>query len=153
MNEVVAFAKLFRDLPPQTVTEVLNRLRRSAALAKAVTTVVEECPKVGKFHELSVAETKRFLRQPFIEDIVTLADICEVENARALVYLLKSSFVSESNLNPTPLVTGADLIALGFKPGPEFKCILHIVETRQLDGDLTTKEEAIEYVDKNWVRA
>ncbi len=44
------------------------------------------------------------------------------------------------------LLQGRDLIALGVKPSPRFKDILHDVYERQLDGSLTTKEEALLYV-------
>ena len=49
-------------------------------------------------------------------------------------------------LNPPPLVTGEDLIALGLTPGPEFKRILDAARERQLDGQLNSKEEALRYV-------
>ena len=45
-----------------------------------------------------------------------------------------------------PELTADDLIALGFKPGPEFGEILEAVETRQLEGALRSREEAIEWV-------
>ena len=47
---------------------------------------------------------------------------------------------------PPPLVRGDDLIALGLKPGPKFREILEAVETRQLEGTLSTSEEALEWV-------
>ena len=42
---------------------------------------------------------------------------------------------------PPPLVRGDDLIALGLKPGPKFGEILEAVETRQLEGMLSTHEK------------
>jgi poly(A) polymerase len=47
---------------------------------------------------------------------------------------------------PPPLVRGDDLIALGLKPGPRFREILEAVETRQLEGALKDREEALEWV-------
>jgi poly(A) polymerase len=47
---------------------------------------------------------------------------------------------------PPPLVRGDDLIALGLKPGPKFGEILEAVETRQLEGRLRTREEALEWL-------
>ena len=47
-----------------------------------------------------------------------------------------------------PLVTGDDLIAMGLKPGPKFGEILEAVETRQLEGMLKDREEALEWVRK-----
>jgi len=50
------------------------------------------------------------------------------------------------------LITGYDLIELGFKPGPLFKEILQDVELQVLENKLKTKEEAIEYVKKKYSR-
>jgi hypothetical protein len=48
------------------------------------------------------------------------------------------------------LVRGDDLIALGFKPGPEFGEILEAIETRQLEGRLRTRDEALEWVKREY---
>ncbi len=50
---------------------------------------------------------------------------------------------------PPPLVTGNDLIALGLKPGPRFGEILEAVETRQLEGTLRDREEALAWINEN----
>lgn len=52
--------------------------------------------------------------------------------------------LSHEEVKPKPLITGHDLIAMGLKPGPVFKDILTKIEDEQLDGNLTTKEAAIE---------
>jgi hypothetical protein len=49
------------------------------------------------------------------------------------------------------LLTGEDLIQLGFKPGPTFTEILETVEDLALEHQLRTKEEALEYVVKHFV--
>ena len=49
-------------------------------------------------------------------------------------------------LNPAPILTGDDLIAAGFKPGPIFKKILHAVEDAQLEGKLHSRDEALTMV-------
>jgi poly(A) polymerase len=52
---------------------------------------------------------------------------------------------------PPPLVRGDDLIALGLKPGPRFGEILEAVETRQLEGALKDREEALEWVKEEFL--
>jgi poly(A) polymerase len=48
-----------------------------------------------------------------------------------------------------PLLRGRDLIAeLGLTPGPHFSEILGEVEQRHEDGEITTREEALEVVRK-----
>lgn len=49
-------------------------------------------------------------------------------------------------LDPPPLVTGADLKALGLPPGPKFKPLLENVRDRQLEGQVTSKEDALAYI-------
>ena len=44
-----------------------------------------------------------------------------------------------------------DLIALGMKPGPKFGEILEAVETRQLEGGLKNREEAVEWVKREYL--
>ena len=49
-------------------------------------------------------------------------------------------------VRPAPLVTGDDLIAAGYSPGPQFKEILSAIEDAQLDGRLLSKQEAMQFV-------
>src|SRR5947207_604573 len=51
---------------------------------------------------------------------------------------------------PPPLVRGDDLIALGMKPGPKFGEILEAVETLQLEGVLKDREEALDWVKREY---
>jgi poly(A) polymerase len=50
-------------------------------------------------------------------------------------------------VRPTPLLTGRELIAAGYKPGTAFKAMLHAVEEAQLEGAIQTTEEAIALVE------
>jgi poly(A) polymerase len=51
---------------------------------------------------------------------------------------------------PPPLVRGDDLKALGLKPGPKFGEILEAVETRQLEGAFRDREEALDWVRREY---
>jgi len=48
------------------------------------------------------------------------------------------------------LLYGRDLIALGLKPSPLFKKMLERVYQLQLDGKISKKEEALEYIRRNY---
>lgn len=54
--------------------------------------------------------------------------------------------LAKEELNPRPWLTGADLIALGWKPGPEFTKILAHARTKQLDGELDSREGALAWL-------
>jgi poly(A) polymerase len=43
-------------------------------------------------------------------------------------------------------VSGEDLIAAGYSPGPQFRKILDAIENAQLEGDLTSRQAAMEFV-------
>jgi hypothetical protein len=49
------------------------------------------------------------------------------------------------------LLQGRDLIDLGLEPSPEFTIILEKVYDLQMEGDVSTKEEALDYVKKRFV--
>jgi poly(A) polymerase len=49
----------------------------------------------------------------------------------------------EEAVRPTPLITGRELIAAGYLPGPAFKQMLHAAEDAQLEGVVDTVEDAL----------
>ncbi len=60
--------------------------------------------------------------------------------------LKKAEELDVYNVPPVALIQGRDLIALGLKPSAEFKKILNRVYEVQLEGRISTVEEAVEYV-------
>ncbi len=51
--------------------------------------------------------------------------------------------LAETELAPTPLITGEDLIRIGLTPGPEFRRILDAVYDTQLEGGINDRDEAL----------
>jgi len=51
-------------------------------------------------------------------------------------------------LDPEPLLSGQDLIAHGLKPGKAFRRLLEEVRDAQLDGEVSSREEALALVDR-----
>ena len=60
--------------------------------------------------------------------------------------LEKSKALKVMNKPLEPLLQGRDLIALGLEPSVKFKEILDGVYAKQLEGKLTSREEALVYV-------
>jgi tRNA nucleotidyltransferase/poly(A) polymerase len=54
--------------------------------------------------------------------------------------------IPEEAVKPKLLVTGKDLIAAGYKPGPEFKQMLTLAEDAQLEGHIQTKEQGLSFL-------
>ena len=53
-------------------------------------------------------------------------------------------------MRPKLLVTGRDLIAAGYRPGPQFKEMLEAAEDAQLEGVVTTTEQGLRLVKERW---
>ena len=66
--------------------------------------------------------------------------------------LSKRASWTEKDICPEPHITGNDLIEMGFTPGPIFKEILTAVEDAQLEGRLTNRSEALEFVKQRYGR-
>jgi tRNA nucleotidyltransferase (CCA-adding enzyme) len=60
--------------------------------------------------------------------------------------LQKAEELDVHNHPPIPLIQGRDLIDLGLTPSKEFKIILERVYQAQLEGDVSTHEEAVKYL-------
>ena len=56
-------------------------------------------------------------------------------------------------LIPAPLINGKDLIDLGWKPGPKMGEALTAVQTLQLEGTLTSREEALAWIENDYTPA
>lgn len=130
--------------------EIFQRLRFSNALTEETVVAVKNHMAFKDVQNMRVATLKRFLARPTIQDELELHRVdCLgshglLDNYRFL--LAKQEEFSREPLIPRPLVTGADLISLGWKPGPFFKRALDAVQVRQLEGSLTTREEAMDWV-------
>ena len=93
---------------------------------------------------------KRFLRMDRFEEHLALHRLdCLGSNGRLATWEFVREKLNElpaEQLRPPRLVTGDDLIAEGFKPGPAMKTILTAVEDAQLEGAIGSREEALELV-------
>jgi len=92
---------------------------------------------------------KRFIRQPRFEEHLELHRLdCLSSHRRLESYGFVSQVLAETpaeQIRPPRLLTGDDLLEMGYKPGPAFREILNAVEDAQLEGQIQTKDEAREY--------
>jgi tRNA nucleotidyltransferase/poly(A) polymerase len=65
---------------------------------------------------------------------------------RSVDYLNHKLELQDVDLNPPPLLMGADLIAAGLRPGPQFKHLLEQVRCHQLDQHLLDRRAALEWL-------
>jgi poly(A) polymerase len=129
---------------------IMERLRFSRAEIDATVEAVRQHMVFKDVPNMRVAKLKRFMARPTFADELELHRVdCASSHGMLDNYeflLKKNEEFANEPIIPPPLVRGDDLIALGLKPGPRFGEILEAVETRQLEGALTSREEALEWV-------
>ena len=88
------------------------------------------------------------------EELLELSLLDTLASSSALGFyhfcLRALSTMGAAEIRPPRLITGDDLIAAGFTPGPTFKRILLEVDDHQLDGTLKTREDALRYVHEHF---
>ncbi|MCU1236006.1 MAG: metal dependent phosphohydrolase [Candidatus Solibacter sp.] len=129
---------------------IMTRLRFSREEIEQVGALVENHMRFKDVHNMKESTLKRFLRLPDFEEHLELHRLDVMSsNKRLENYELakrKLAEYSEKHLQPEPLVTGADLIGMGYQPGPQFSRILAMVEDAQLEGSIQTRGEAINLI-------
>jgi poly(A) polymerase len=130
--------------------QILTRLRFSHEEIAQVEALVANHMRFKDLPNMRQSTLKRFLRTPeFLEHLELHRLDCVASNGRLESYELarnKLREFPEEHLKPAPLVTGADLIAAGYHPGPIFSTILTAVEDAQLDGRIHTAGEGLALV-------
>src|SRR6266478_3943926 len=134
--------------------EIMRRLRFSGAEIDATVEMVRQHMVFKDVPKMRIAKLKRFMARPTFGDELELHRVdCEGSHGMLDNYeflLRKREEFANEPIIPLPLVRGDDLMALGLKPGPKFGEILEAVETRQLEGTLRTREEALKWVQREY---
>src|SRR6201997_3354602 len=107
-------------------------------------------------HVLQMKEStlKKFLRMPQFDEHLALhrADSLASHGNLSTYELIRRKLaeIPAEKISPPALISGDDLIAAGYKPGPRFREILEAVEDAQLEGRLTSREAALEFVGRDF---
>jgi poly(A) polymerase len=93
---------------------------------------------------------KTVLAHPGIDELLTMHQADALASGRSTEHVEYCKGLlekwTEEDLNPRPLVSGEDLKQLGLTPGPQYKRLLDAVREAQLDGTISTKEQALELI-------
>jgi poly(A) polymerase len=137
--------------------DICRRLRFSNDETEQIVDLVRDHLRFMHVRQMRQSTLKRFLRKPNFLDHLELhrADCLachgNLENWRFCRQKLEE--LKDEEIAPPRVLTGDDLIALGYKPGPLFKEILSAVEDAQLEGKVKTREEAIQLVTQTFPRS
>jgi poly(A) polymerase len=126
---------------------ILERLKFSRAETEQVLALIDNHMKFKDVLQMRKSTLKRFMRLPCFDEhlelhrIDCLASHGNLDNWEFVKERLEET--PQEDLHPARLLTGRDLIAAGFRPGPKFGRALEEVETAQLEGQITTREQAL----------
>ncbi len=149
-----AMGVLLHETPISQVRDVVERLKFSRAQMHHIVALVENFPQFYKVRKMSISSLKRFFRLVRFENHLELARLHGVAAGEKLeeygYACRKHQEWTEADIAPKPLISGEDLIALGFEPGPRFKEILTRVEDEQLEGQLVDHTQALNFVRRHY---
>ena len=132
--------------------EILRRLRFSNEDCAQILSLVENHMRFGDVEKMKDSTLKRFFRLPKFDEHLALhrLDVLSSHGDMRLYDFVKRrrEELPEEEVRPKLLVTGRDLIAAGYQPGPQFKEMLALAEDAQLEGRIRTKEEGLALIRK-----
>ena len=135
-----------------------ERFRLSRLEIAGVVKLIEDHLKFRDVFKMREATLERFIREPHFEELLALhradaiatdGNLAFYEFCSSRVDAMKKTSGSDGGIR---LIDGTDLIQLGLHPGPDFSEILRTVEDLALEHKLNSKEDALEYVVKHFVK-
>jgi poly(A) polymerase len=134
------------EVGAEMAERILHRLRFSNEVTDKVKSLVSGHMNFFNSRKMSLAKKKKFVRQDNFLELLELnrfdslgsnGDLTDHDFCQAFLESLP-----EEELHPERLLTGEDLLEMGFKAGPVFRTLLDLAEEAQLNGQATTKDEA-----------
>jgi poly(A) polymerase len=134
--------------------KILERLRFSNKEIDAVTNGVGYHMRFMHVQQMREGKLKNFLtRDNFLEELELHRIDCQSSHGQLDNYEFlkeKLQHYKAEELKPKPLISGHDLIAAGFVPGPRMGTVLAEIYELQLESQLKTKEEALQWAKEHW---
>ena len=137
------------DRGAEMAVEIVQRLKRSREAWERVEYLVRNHLRLTSAPEMRLSTLKRMLAEEGFDELLELARIDALASNGDLQFVLycerrRGELAAE--VKPPRLLSGRDLIAMGFEPGPRIGEMLRALETVQLEGEVRTREEAIQWV-------
>jgi len=130
------------DLKP-AIHQLRTRLMLSNTELEELLFLAEKLPLLEKWEDLPKHTLKRIMADPRWPTLDALYKADPQNSDQLLAFAERTTTLSDEGVAPPPFITGDTLITLGLSPGPTFKRLLETLYDQQLEGELTTKEDAL----------
>jgi poly(A) polymerase len=142
------------DVGVRMAEAICRRYRFSNEEMEQIVALVANHMRFMAVDQMRTSTLKRFVRLPYFEEHLELHRLdCLSSHGNLDSYGAVQRFLAETpaeQVRPQRVLTGTDLSEMGYIPGPVFSEILRAVEDAQLEGRVTTKEEAEDFVRKRF---
>ncbi|MDX1945152.1 MAG: hypothetical protein SFU86_07080, partial [Pirellulaceae bacterium] len=142
VREITAVNRQLADIPRR----LFERWKLSTDEFEGVAKLLGEEPLIRQASRVPWPRLQRVLVAPRIEELLGYchAVASVLDGTTEEIDLCRDKLAQPvDQLNPPPLITGADLKPLGIPPGPAYREILSAVRDAQLDHQITTRDEAV----------
>jgi len=137
--------------------EICRRFRFSNDETHQILALIENHMRIADAPRMKTSTLKRFFRlDDFPEHLALHRMDCMAAHRNLEIYnFVRERYESlpEEEVQPKPLITGRELIAAGYSPGPQFKEMLQAVEDAQLEGMIATEDAAMALVRERFGKA
>jgi poly(A) polymerase len=147
----LAFAAMMHLAGSRLAVTAGRRLRFSNDELGRIEWLIDHAPKLADVSTMKASQRNPILCHAGIGELLAL-NRCIARNSPNKLAdvefcerILRT--VPRTELDPPPLLTGDDLVALGWKPGPQFKRILDATRIAQLDGEIFLRADALKFAD------
>jgi poly(A) polymerase len=145
------------EVSRRLASDIGLRLRLSNEERERIEWLVKKHQYLSDAKLMRTSKLKQTLAHPGIRELLALHRADAVASQRSDEHVRYCELLldqwSEEDLNPTPLLTGHDLVRMGLERGPQYKQLLDAVREAQLDGLLRSKSEAIDWVKQTVARS
>lgn len=143
------------EVGASVAANILERLRFSNDEKEAIVLCVKNHMRFKEVQQMRPGKLKRLLQSDTFHQELELHRIdCASSHGNLGNWeFLKKKLeeYGQEDIRPKPLLTGEDLLALGFSPGPLIGKILEEVKELQLEGELSSGEQALAWVKAHYL--
>lgn len=130
--------------------KICKRLRLPKQETQQIVWLVENHMMLSSFNQMREHRRRRLIREKCFNQLVELCRIDALASHGDLTLINDISAycdrLGSEELRPPRLLTGHDLLSMGYSPGPLFREIFERIESMQLEGSLQTTTEAKVFV-------
>jgi poly(A) polymerase len=150
----------------KTSEEIMQRLRFSNPIRKKILHVIQNHMRILNLTtETKETALKRLVNQMADETLLLiLHTLADKEASRGILSIqidevvedhcmrILKLFQQKEIVHPPPFINGHDVMALNYLPGPKVGQIIKFIREKQVEGEIKTREEALEILRERFGR-